>query len=125
MADVRRVDYVGEGLSEAEVAPTPWQQARHWVDDALARSSVQPDVPEPLALSVATADAEGRPNVRTVLMRFFDERGPGFVTSTESTKGREIAANGGLAASLTWPALYRAIRFRGTAQELDRAEVEA
>lgn len=119
------MDYVGEGLSEAEVAPTPWQQARHWVDDALARSAVQPDVPEPLALSVATADAEGWPNVRTVLLRFFDERGPGFVTSTESTKGREIAANGRLAASLTWPALYRAIRFRGTAQELDRAEVEA
>ena len=125
MSDVRRKDYIGEGLSEAEVAPTPWQQARHWVDDALARSEVQDDVPEPLALSVATVDEAGVPNIRTVLMRFFDERGPGFVTSTRSTKGRELATTGGIAASLTWPALYRAVRFRGVAHELDRAEVEA
>jgi pyridoxamine 5'-phosphate oxidase len=82
-------------------------------------------VPEPLALSVATTDADGRPNVRTVLMRFFDERGPGFVTHTRSTKGLEIGATGGIAASLTWPAMYRAIRFRGTAQPLDADEVEA
>ena len=123
MRDVLRVDYVGVGLSEAEVAPTPWQQAQRWVSEAVERSQVLDDVPEPLALSVATVDAVGRPNVRTVLMRFFDERGPGFVTNTESTKGIEIAATGGVAASLTWPALYRAIRFRGAAQALDRDEV--
>jgi pyridoxamine 5'-phosphate oxidase len=124
MPDVLRVDYHGEGLSEAEVAPTPWQQAQRWVGDATTRAQVRPDVPEPLALSVATVDAQGRPNVRTVLMRFFDERGPGFVTNTESAKGREIAATGGIAASLTWPAMFRAIRFRGVAQELSREEVE-
>jgi pyridoxamine 5'-phosphate oxidase len=124
MVNVRRVDYSGEGLSEAEVAPTPWQQAKRWVDEAIARAAEAADVPEPLALSVATSDAECRPNVRTVLMRFFDERGPGFVTHTGSAKGLEIAATGGIAASLTWPAMYRAVRFRGTAQPLDPAEVE-
>jgi pyridoxamine 5'-phosphate oxidase len=118
-----RIDYSGEGISEADVAATPWQQARAWVDEAVARSQLQPDVPEPLALSVATVDAAGRPNVRTVLMRFFDERGPGFVTGTESAKGLEIAATGGIAASLTWPAMFRAIRFRGTAEQLSRDEV--
>ncbi|HEV7146971.1 MAG TPA: pyridoxamine 5'-phosphate oxidase [Pedococcus sp.] len=125
MADVLRVDYIGEGLSEAEVAPTPYQQVSRWLSDAVERSQVLADVPEPLALSVATVDALGRPNVRTVLMRFFDERGPGFVTNTESIKGTEIAASGGMAAALTWPALYRAIRFRGTAQALGRDEVTA
>jgi pyridoxamine 5'-phosphate oxidase len=123
--DARRIDYTGEGISEAEVAPTPWQQARRWVDDALARSADRDDVPEPLAISVATVDPDGAPNVRTVLMRFFDERGPGFVTSTQSAKGLEIAATGGLAAALTWPAMFRAIRFRGTAQEVARDEVAA
>ncbi len=118
-----RVDYTGDGLSEAEVAATPWLQARRWVDEAVERSQVQADVPEPLAISVATVDASGRPNVRTVLMRFFDERGPGFVTGTESTKGLEIAATGGIAAALTWQAMFRAIRFRGVAQELSREEV--
>jgi pyridoxamine 5'-phosphate oxidase len=118
-----RTDYSGEGISEAEVAATPWQQAGRWVDEAVARSQVQADVPEPLAISVATVDAAGQPNVRTVLMRFFDERGPGFVTGTESTKGIEIAATGGIAAALTWPAMFRAIRFRGVAQEVSREEV--
>lgn len=124
MSDVLRVDYTGEGLSEADVAATPWRQARLWVDDALARSAALADVPEPLALSVATVDASGRPNVRTVLMRFFDERGPGFVTNLGSTKAVEIGETGAVAASLTWPSLYRAIRFRGTAESLARAEVE-
>jgi pyridoxamine 5'-phosphate oxidase len=125
MVNLRRVEYSGEGLSEAQVAPTPWQQARQWVDEALARAAEHADVPEPLALSVATVDAGGRPNVRTVLLRFFDERGPGFVTSTQSSKGLELAGNQGIAASLTWPAMYRAIRFRGTAQPLEPPEIEA
>lgn len=124
MTDARRVDYTGEGLSEAQVAATPWQQARLWVEEAIARSESQGDVPEPTALSVATVDAAGLPNVRTVLMRFFDDRGPGFLTATVSTKGQEIAATGGLAAALTWPSMFRAIRFRGQARELERDEVE-
>ena len=121
--DTVRTDYSGDGISEADIAPTPWQQARRWVDEAVVRSQAQADVPEPYALSVATVDAAGLPNVRTVLMRFFDERGPGFVTGTESTKGLEIAATGGIAAALTWPAMFRAIRFRGMAQEVSREEV--
>lgn len=123
MSTVQRVDYTGEGLSEAELAPTPWQQARRWVDEADARSRGGDDVPEPRALSVATVDASGAPNVRTVLLRFFDERGPGFVTNRDSTKGRELAQNPHLAAALTWPAMFRAIRFRGVAEPLDAAEV--
>jgi pyridoxamine 5'-phosphate oxidase len=120
---VRRVDYAGEGLLESQVAPSPYQQARQWLDHALAAAAERGDVPEPTALSVATVDASGAANVRTVLMRFFDERGPGFVTNLESTKSVEIAANPRIAAALTWPSLYRAIRFRGTAHLVGRDEV--
>lgn len=123
MSDVSRVDYDGEGLSEEHVAPTPWQQAQRWVDDAVERSRSRDDVPEPHALSVATVDASGAPNVRTVLMRLFDERGPGFLTNTDSTKGVELAGSPAVAASLTWPSMYRAVRFRGRAELLDRGEV--
>ncbi len=124
MSTVDRRDYTGEGLTEAQLAATPWQQARAWVDEADRRGVEGDDVPEPRALSIATVDAGGAPNVRTVLMRFFDERGPGFVTSIESTKGTELAANPHVAATLTWPAMFRAIRFRGVAEELGRPEVE-
>ncbi len=125
MSSTSRTEYEGDGLGEDQLAATPWQQASRWVDDAVARAADHDDVPEPYAMSVATVDADGRPNVRTVLMRFFDVRGPGFVTNLESTKGREIAATGGVAASLTWPSMYRSIRFRGTAVPLDLEEVRA
>jgi pyridoxamine 5'-phosphate oxidase len=77
-----------------------------------------------MAMSLATIDAAGRPDVRTVLMRFFDPSGPGFVSNLESVKGEQIAGNPGVAAALVWPAMYRAIRFRGTASQLGREEVE-
>lgn len=121
-----RIDYDGEGLSEAEVAGrTPYAVARQWVDAAVARQAEGGDVPEPLSMAVATVDDKGHPNVRTVLMRFFDPRGPGFVTSLTSTKGRELATNPAVALTLTWPSMFRAIRFRGTAIPLEREEVEA
>ncbi|WP_284292589.1 pyridoxamine 5'-phosphate oxidase [Luteimicrobium album] len=116
-------DYAGDGLAEAALAPTPLEQVRRWVDAARRRQAERGDVPEPTALSVATVDAAGAPDVRTVLMRFLDARGPGFVSDLRSAKGAEIAATGGVAAALTWPAMYRAVRFRGRAVELGRDEV--
>jgi pyridoxamine 5'-phosphate oxidase len=124
MSDALSREYSGEGLRESDLPDAPWEQARRWVDDAVYRSVERDDVPEPLAMSVATVDAAGRPDVRAVLMRFFDPAGPGFVTNLESAKGNQIAGNPAVAAALVWPGLYRAIRFRGTAHQLGRAEVE-
>lgn len=118
-----RVEYTGEGISEDEVATTPFEQARRWVDDALARQQERGDTPEPLALSVATVDEQRRPDVRTVLMRFFDPTGPGFVTNLGSAKGIALQANPAIAGSLTWPGMFRAIRFRGTAEVIGREEL--
>lgn len=112
-----------EGLTESGLAATAWEQARLWVDDAVRRGVARGDVPEPMALSVATVDSAGRPDVRTVLMRFFDPSGPGFITNLESAKGAQLAGNQGVAAALVWPAMYRAIRFRGSARQLGRDEV--
>ena len=116
-------EYSGDGLSENELAATPLQQVRRWVADARARQAERGDVPEPTALSVATVDPGGYPNVRTVLMRFLDERGPGFVTDLGSTKSRELIATDAVAASLTWPAMFRAVRFRGRAVPVGRDEI--
>lgn len=123
--DIGRVDYHGDGLLEDDVLASPFLQVRAWLDGALLAAAERPDMAEPTALSLATVDAAGAPNVRTVLMRFFDRRGPGFVTNLESTKSREIEANPHVAAGLTWPTIYRAVRFRGVAVPIDRAEVEA
>ena len=120
-----RSEYSGEGLSEDQLAATPLEQVRRWVAEAETRQADRGDVVEPVALSVATVDADGLPNVRTVLMRFLDGRGPGFVTDLGSTKSREVGATGGMAASLTWPAMYRAVRFRGRALPVGRDEIAA
>jgi pyridoxamine 5'-phosphate oxidase len=124
MSDALRREYHGEGLGESDLAATPWEQARAWVDDAVYRAAEREDVPEPLAMSLATVDAAGCPDVRTVLLRFFAPSGPGFVSSLESAKGVQIADNPAVAAAIVWPAMYRAIRFRGVARQLGRGEVE-
>lgn len=119
-----RWEYDGEGLSEAGLPETPLPLIQDWVAQARQRQQDRGDVPEPDALQVATVDAAGEPDVRTVLMRFLDQRGPGFVTSLESTKGRQWAANPHVAAALVWPAMFRAIRWRGVAERVAPEEVE-
>jgi pyridoxamine 5'-phosphate oxidase len=125
MSSVVHDEYPGEGLSESELAPTPLRQVRDWLAQAEERHAARGDVPFSTALAVATVDAAGMPNVRTVLLRFLDEAGPGFVTDLTSAKSTEIATTGGLAATLTWPTMFRAVRFRGRAVPLPRHEVDA
>src|SRR3954468_17462821 len=125
IATVRRVDYSGDGLVESDVPASPYLQARAWVDAAVTAAEERADVPEPTALSVATVDPTGMPDVRTVLMRFFDERGPGFVTNLGSAKSEHLRANPRVAVGPILAGIYRAIRFRGTAELVDRDEVEA
>ncbi len=125
VGQVQRHDYTGDGLSEEMIAATPYGQLRRWVDEADERALTNPDVYEPRALSVATVDAHGVPNVRTVLMRFLDERGVGFVSSTDSTKGLELAANPHVAVALTWPAMFRSVRVRGMVERIADDEVHA
>jgi pyridoxamine 5'-phosphate oxidase len=120
-----RTDYDSEGIDERTVAPTPWQQIREWVAEAVAAAEVTPGFAEPTAVSVATVDADGVPNVRVVLARFLDDRGPGFVSSLHSAKARELASNGRIAMAYTWPGLYRAIRFRGVAEPIGDDELLA
>ena len=121
---VDHVDYSGEGLADGEVPGAPFALVTSWIDTARARQADRGDVPEPLSFAVATVDADGRPDVRTVLMRFLDARGPGFVTNLESAKSRQLQATPGIAATITWPAMFRAVRFRGQAELVAEAEID-
>lgn len=123
MAITDRTDYDGHGLAESELLSTPLEQIKAWVDEASARHQEHGDVPEPMALSVATVDAGGQPDVRTVLMRFLEPRGIGFLTNTGSAKGMQIADNERIAAALTWPSMFRSIRFRGVAVAVSADDV--
>jgi pyridoxamine 5'-phosphate oxidase len=80
---------------------------------------------DPTAMSLATVDAAGRPNVRMVLMKGFDERGWVFYTNVDSPKGRELDASGQGALLFHWKSSNRQVRLRGAVERVDDAEADA
>jgi len=82
-------------------------------------------VPEPTAMTLATASPNGRPSARVVLLRGLDERGLTFFTNRESRKGEELAANPRAAAVLHWWQLGRQVRVEGAVEEVDPGESTA
>jgi len=83
----------------------------------------EPDLPE--AMAVATADAEGRPSVRMVLLKDADERGFVFYTNMESRKGLELLANSRAALLFHWKSLKRQVRIEGPTELVSDAEADA
>lgn len=80
---------------------------------------------DPNAMALATADADGYPDVRMVLLKAADENGFVFYTNLESVKGRELAANQRAALCFHWKSLRRQIRIRGTVTPVSDAEADA
>ncbi len=115
-ADIRKEYEVGE-LLESTVAAEPIEQFRRWFEDA-GRAKV----PEVNAMTLATADAAGRPSARIVLLKGFDQRGFAFYTNYESRKGRELSANPRASLVFFWPELERQIRIDGAVARLTREE---
>jgi pyridoxamine 5'-phosphate oxidase len=109
-----------EPVHESDLAPS-W---RAELDKLLAQVESE-QVPEPTAMQVATADADGRPSVRTVLRKGVDERGIVFFTNLDSRKGRELAANPHAALVLPYLTLHRQVCVVGDVEQVSRAETEA
>src|SRR3982750_138613 len=80
---------------------------------------------DPTAMSLATVDSDGMPDVRTVLLKGVDERGFVFYTNAESAKGRELAENPKAALLFHWKSLRRQIRARGPVTPVSEAEADA
>ncbi len=119
VSDVRR-EYGAVGLSEGDLAADPIEQLRVWLDQA---REVYPE--EFTSMTLATADREGRPSARVVLLKGLDERGLVFYTNYDSRKGRELAENPRAALVFYWPALDRQVRIEGTVEKASREESEA
>jgi pyridoxamine 5'-phosphate oxidase len=80
---------------------------------------------DPTAMSLATVDADGLPNVRMVLMKDFDERGFVFYTNLDSQKGRELDATHRAALLFHWKSSNRQVRLRGPVSRVDNPEADA
>lgn len=83
------------------------------------------DIPEPTAMSLATADATGRVSARMVLLKGVDERGFVFFTNLESRKAMDIGENPRAALCFFWPALETQVRVEGRVEPVSEAEADA
>ncbi|MBT3069375.1 pyridoxamine 5'-phosphate oxidase [Rhodomicrobium sp. Az07] len=93
--------------------------------DAWLKEAERSEPNDPNAMTVATADAGGMPNVRMVLLKSVDERGFVFYTNFESTKGRELLANPQAALLFHWKSLRRQVRVRGLVDQVSAEEADA
>ena len=127
-------------MSGAAIPPTPSDEAYKVDEDqgevftrndplalfeawyALAKAK-EPNDPNGMAL--ATADADGLPDVRMVLLKDYDARGLTFYSSLDSAKGRQLTANPQAALLFHWKSIRRQIRFRGSVARVDDAEADA
>ena len=119
IADLRR-DYARATLHEADVDPDPVRQFERWFAEAQ-----RAEVLEPNAMTLATADADGRPAARMVLLKGVDARGFVFYSDYRSRKAGELAANPQAALVLYWAELERQVRIAGAVTRVAAEESEA
>ena len=116
VSDLRR-SATGAGLEREDLDADPIVQFERWFSDACG-----PDRMDPNAMTLSTVDADNRPASRTVLLKYFDDRGFVFFTNLESRKASHIAANANVALLFFWRELGRQISIRGTAAKIPSAE---
>lgn len=108
------------GLKKSDrIEENPFELFSNWLKDAEAK---EPN--DPSAMALASADENGFPNVRMVLMRRVDERGIVFFTNFESQKGKELLANPQAAAVFHWKSLRKQVRFRGPIEVVSNEEAD-
>ncbi len=121
MSDAASIEHpawlTGGDFTEAD---EPLRLFAAWFAEARRAEPVNPE-----AMTLATVDADGRPNARMVLLKGFDERGFVFYSNAESTKGHELAAAPQAALTFYWKALQRQVRLRGPVEAVSDAEADA
>lgn len=118
--DEMREEYTRGELHRRDLNPDPIAQFTLWFDQASQAGTVEPN-----AMSLATVGLDGRPTLRTVLLKQYDARGFVFFTNLESRKAGQIAANPQVALLFPWIALERQVIINGPAEKISTAETLA
>lgn len=116
IGDMRR-DFESEGLDLDQLDDNPILQFQAWFEDAR-----KADILEPNAMSLATADNNGLPDLRTVLLKYFDDSGFVFYTNYGSRKARELEQNPQAALLFPWLGLNRQVRIQGQVEKVSKTE---
>jgi pyridoxamine 5'-phosphate oxidase len=115
-----RYEHAGRGLRRSDLDPDPIKQFSNWFTAA-----IEAGIRDVNAMSLATADFGGKPSVRVVLLKGFDQDGFVFFTNYESEKGKHLEANPCAALAFYWVELDRQIRISGKVQKTSRGESQA
>jgi pyridoxamine 5'-phosphate oxidase len=117
-----RRSYSREPLVESELPTDPFDQFRRWFEEVAQLTDV---IPEPNAMVLATADDQGHPSARTVLLKGLDERGFVLFTNYTSRKGTEALSNPHASLVFPWFAVERQVVVVGSIHPIDPGETEA
>ncbi|MDJ0731302.1 MAG: pyridoxamine 5'-phosphate oxidase [Crocosphaera sp.] len=112
-----REEYTRNGLTRDDLESNPFKQFEKWFQQA-----TEAELPEPNAMSLATASATGEPSIRTVLLKYFDQKGFVFFTNYESRKAQQIEENPNVALLFLWLPLERQVKIQGTATKVPTSE---
>jgi pyridoxamine 5'-phosphate oxidase len=116
IADIRK-DYRLQTLDEAAVAADPIQQFGIWWQEAL-----QSEIVEVNAMTLATANEQGVPSARIVLLKGYDERGFVFFSNYESKKAGDLQVNPMASLVFFWKELERQVRISGRVEKVTELE---
>ncbi|MFG0250124.1 MAG: pyridoxal 5'-phosphate synthase, partial [Phycisphaeraceae bacterium JB051] len=101
LSDMRR-DFNQADLTRGDLLADPISQFQAWLDEA-----IKADILDPTAMTLATADEQGRPAARIVLLKGLDAQGLCFYTNYHSAKGKQLAVNPQAALVFYWPQMDR------------------
>jgi len=108
-----RLTYEFGALTREALNVDPIRQLQRWLHDAETHGAI-----EPSAMALATADAEGRPHVRMVLLRYLENGDLIFFTNYESDKGRQLETNPNASVCFWWPTTERQVRVEGVIEPI-------
>jgi pyridoxamine 5'-phosphate oxidase len=114
-----RRSYSLKELNENYVLADPIKQFSIWMDEAISSNLIDPN-----AMILSTANKNGIPSARTVLLKGFDEKGFVFFTNYESAKAKDLAENSFASLLFLWLELERQVRITGKAERVSREESE-
>jgi pyridoxamine 5'-phosphate oxidase len=113
------LQYKKKSLTETSIDKDPFKQFAKWFDQALKGDLLLPN-----AMALATAAKDGKPSVRMVLLKEFDEKGFVFFTNYASKKGKELENNPYASVLFYWESLERQVRIDGTVEKITKEESE-
>lgn len=114
-----RRDYTASTLRRADLASDPVSQFTRWLQDAREQQIL-----DATAMMLSTADSQGQPHSRVVLLKHFDDQGFIWYTYQESDKARQLGENPKASLLFYWCALERQVRIEGSVEKLDPADAD-